>query len=155
MVVIDVDVKPSRNGYQSFKHLQGCDPREIMTPSSSTPSGGMHLFYEAPKAYHNRVAIEGTAIDVRAEGGYVILPGYKNGRRWINKLRTTPLAPAPAWLDIALKDTLAASGFRCPPSSSCAPLEREQALATLRRACASVIAAPEGAQEHIRHRELL
>ena len=121
-----------------------------MTPSASTPSGGMHLFYEAPKAYRNRVAIEGTAIDIRAEGGYVILPGHKNGRRWINKLRTTPLAPAPAWLDIALKETLSASGFPCLPSSSSAPLEREQALATLKRACARIIAAPEGAQEHIR-----
>ena len=153
MVAIDIDVKPSRNGYQGFKHHQACDPRNIMTPSTTTPSGGMHLFYEAPKAYRNRVAIDGTAIDIRAEGGYVILPGHKNGRRWINKLRATPLAPAPAWLDIALKETLPASGFRCLPSSSSEPLLREQALATLRRACARVIAAPEGAQEDTRHRE--
>ena len=153
VVVIDVDVKPGRNGYHGFKLLEGCDPRDVMTPTTSTPSGGIHLFYEAPQAYRNRVAIEGTAIDVRAEGGYVILPGHKNGRWWINKLRTTPLAPAPAWLDIALKETLSASGFPCLPSASSEPLEREQALATLRRACARVIAAPEGAQEHIRHRE--
>ena len=153
VVAIDIDVKPSRNGYQGFKHLQGCDPRDIMTPSASTPGGGMHLFYEAEEPYRNRVAIAGIAIDIRAEGGYVICPGHKNGRRWINKLRTTPLAPAPAWLDIALKETLPASGFRCLPSASFAPLEREQALATLKRACARVIAAPEGAQEHIRHRE--
>ena len=90
---------------------------------------------------------------LRAEGGYVILPGHKNGRRWINRLRATRLAPAPAWLDIALKETPSASGFPCLPSSSASPLEREQALATLRRACARVIAAPEGAQEDIRHRE--
>jgi Bifunctional DNA primase/polymerase, N-terminal len=153
VVAIDIDVKPGRNGYQDFRHLQGCDPRDVMTPSTSTPAGGMHLFYAAAKPYRNRVAIEGTAIDVRAEGGYVVLPGHKNGRRWVNKLRTTPLASAPAWLDIALKETLPASGFRCLPSSSSAPLEREQALATLKRACARVIAAPEGAQEHIRHRE--
>ena len=146
VVAIDIDVKPSRNGYQGFKHLQGCDPRDIMTPSASTPSGGMHLFYEAEKPYRNRVAIEGTAIDIRAEGGYVILPGHKNGRRWINKLRTTPLAPAPAWLDIALKETLPASGCRCLPSASSEPLEREQALATLKRACAKS-SRPEGAQE--------
>jgi hypothetical protein len=88
-----------------------------------------------------------------AVGGYVILPGHKNGRRWIKKLRRTPLAPAPAWLDTALKETLPASGFRYLPSASFAPLEREQALATLKRACARVIAAPEGAQEHIRNRE--
>ena len=72
----------------------------------------MHLFYEAHQAYRNRVAIEGTGIDVRAEGGYVILPGHKNGRWWKKKLRTTPLASAPAWLDIALKETLSVSGFR-------------------------------------------
>ena len=136
VVVIDVDVKPGRNGYHGFKLLEGCDPRDVMTPTTSTPSGGIHLFYEAPQAYRNRVAIEGTGIDVRAEGGYVILPGHKNGRWWVNKLRTTPMAPAPAWLDIALKETLSASGFPCLPSSSSAPLEREQALATLKRACA-------------------
>jgi hypothetical protein len=115
VVVIDVDVKPGRNGYHGFKLLEGCDPRDVMTPTTSTPSGGIHLFYEAPQAYRNRVAIEGTGIDVRAEGGYVILPGHKNGRRWINKLRRTPLAPAPAWLDTALKETLPASGFRYLP----------------------------------------
>jgi hypothetical protein len=153
VVVIDVDVKPGRNGYQGFKLLEGCDPRDVMTPTTSTPSGGMHLFYEAEEPYRNRVAIEGTAIDIRAEGGYVILPGHRNGRRWINKLRATPLAPAPAWLDITLKETPSASGFRCLPSSSSQPLLREQALATLRRACARVIAAPEGAQEDTRHRE--
>ena len=130
VVAIDIDVKPGRNGYQDFKHLQGCDPRDIMTPSASTPSGGMHLFYEAEKPYRNRVAIEGTAIDIRAEGGYVVLPGHKNGRRWINKLRTTPLAPAPAWLDIALKETPSASGCPCLPSLASEPLEREQALAS-------------------------
>ena len=80
-------------------------------------------------------------------------PGTRTAGWWINKLRTTPLAPAPAWLDIALKETLSASGFPCLPSASSEPLEREQALATLRRACARVIAAPEGAQEDIRHRE--
>jgi hypothetical protein len=153
VVVIDVDVKPGRNGYQGFKLLEGCDPRDVMTPTTSTPSGGMHLFYEAEEPYRNRVAIEGTAIDIRAEGGYVILPGHRNGRRWINKLRATPLAPAPAWLDITLKETPSASGFRCLPSSSSQPLLREQALATLRRACTRVIAAPEGAQEDTRHRE--
>jgi hypothetical protein len=64
-----------------------------------------------------------------------------------------PWLRPPAWLDIALKETLPASSFRCLPSASFPPLEREQALATLKRACARVIAAPEGAQEHTRHRE--
>jgi hypothetical protein len=153
VVAIDIDVRPGRNGYQDFRHLQGCDPRDVMTPSASTPAGGMHLFYAAAKPYRNRVAIEGTAIDVRAEGGYVVLPGHKNGRRWVNKLRTTPLASAPAWLDIALKETQSASGCSWLHSLAAEPLEREQALAALKRACATIICAPCGEQNKTRHQQ--
>ena len=90
---------------------------------------------------------------LRAEGGYVILPGHKNGRRWINRLRATRLAPAPAWLDITLKETPPASGFPCLPSSSASPLERKQALAALERACARILGAPCGAQDNTRHQQ--
>jgi hypothetical protein len=153
VVVIDVDVKHGKNGYRDFERLDGRGPRDVITPSTSTPSGGMQLFFEAEEPYRNRMAIEGTAIDVRAEGGYVILPGHKNGRRWINRLRATRLAPAPAWLDITLKETPPASGFPCLPSSSASPLERKQALAALERACARILGAPCGAQDNTRHQQ--
>ena len=153
VVAIDIDVKPGRNGYQDFRYLQGCDPRDVMTPSASTPAGGMHLFYAAAKPYRNRVAIDGTEIDLRADGGYVVLPGHRNGRWWINKLRTTPLAPAPAWLDCALKDRTSPPDFSCARSLASEPLEREQALAELERACSTIICAPCGEQDNTRHQQ--
>ena len=140
VVVADIDVKNGKNGYSDFERLAGCDAREIITPSTSTPSGGMQLFYAAAKPYRNRVAIERTGLDVRAEGGYVVLPGHENGRRWINKLRNTPFAPAPAWLDCALVPP--PSDFSCLPPLSSERLERKKALAELERACAKIIAAP-------------
>jgi putative DNA primase/helicase len=153
VVAVDIDVKPGRNGYQSFKLLEGRDPRDILTPSASTPSGGMHLLYAAPKPYRNRVAIEGTGIDLRAEGGYVVLPGHNNGRRWMNKLRMTPLAPAPAWLDSGLKESPSPSDFPSFSSSPSQSLKREQALATLAHACARIIGAPCGEQDITRHQQ--
>jgi hypothetical protein len=153
VVVADIDVKHGKNGYRDFERLEGCDARAIITPSTSTPSGGMQLFYAALRPYRNRVAIEGTGIDVRAEGGYVVLPGHKNGRRWISKLRTTPLAPAPAWLDCALTENRSPANFWCLPSLYSEPPERKQALAELERACALIIAAPNGSQDDTRHRQ--
>jgi hypothetical protein len=153
VVVADIDVKHGKNGYRDFERLDGRDARDVMTPATSTPSGGMQIFYAAAKPHRNRVAIEGTGIDVRAEGGYVVLPGHKNGRRWVNKLRTTPLAPAPTWLDCALRETLPPADFSCLPSLSSEPLDRKQALAELERACARIIGAPCGEQDNTRHHQ--
>jgi hypothetical protein len=144
VVVADIDVKHGKNGYSDFERLDGCNAHDIVTPSTSTPSGGMQLLYAAAKPYRNRVGIERTGIDVRAEGGYVVLPGHENGRRWVKKLRNTPLAPAPAWLDCALTAVAPPSDPCCLPHLSCEPFERKQALAELERACAKIIAAPNG-----------
>ena len=153
VVAVDIDVKHGKNGYRDFERLEGCDARDVITPSTSTPSGGMQLFYAALRPYRNRVAIEGTGIDVRAEGGYVVLPGHNNGRRWISKLQTTPLAPAPAWLRCALKENPSSVDFSCLPFLASGPLERKQALAELERACALIVAAPNGSQDDTRHRQ--
>jgi hypothetical protein len=149
----DIDVKHGKNGYRDFERLDGRDARDIMTPSTSTPSGGMHLLYAAANPYRNRVAIEGTGIDVRAAGGYIVLPGHKNGRWWVNKLSTTVMAPAPAWLDRALRESPSPSDFSYLPSMSSEPLERGQALEALERACARIICAPCGEQDNIRHKQ--
>jgi hypothetical protein len=153
VVGIDVDVKHGKNGCRDFVRFDGRGPRDVMTPSTSTPSGGMHLFYAAAKPYRNRVAIAGTGVDLRADGGYVVLPGHRNGRWWINKLRTTPLAPAPAWVDCALKDRTSPPDFSSVRSLSSEPLEREQALAALENACARIIGAPCGEQDNTRHQQ--
>jgi hypothetical protein len=127
VVVINIDIKNGKNGYHDFKRLSGCDPLNVDTPTTSTPSGGMQLFFAAAKTYRKGVAIEGTGIDTRSKGGYVVLPGPNNGRQWLKPPRS-PMAEAPAWLDCAPKEPAAPVLFGRPRG-------RRQARAALDRAC--------------------
>jgi hypothetical protein len=157
MVVVDVDVKGGKRGYDDFKRLAGCAPEEVATPRASTPSGGMQVFYAASKPYKNAVAIGGTGIDTRAEGGYVVLPLPGNGREWLGELIGATLLPAPAWLDCVLKQapvtraplTLAPRSALVPSSSD--SWAQRKAQAQLERACGRIVAAPCGAQDSTRH----
>ena len=152
MVVVDIDVKHGRDGYRDFRDRAGCDPQDVLTPQSTTPSGGLHLFYAAAKPYKNAVAIDGTGIDVRAEGGYVVLPLPGNGREWIRPLISAPLLPAPSWLDRALKReplTLAPRAALVPSSTD--PWAQGKAQGELKKACDRIVTAPPGAQDATRH----
>jgi hypothetical protein len=153
VVAVDLDPKSGGDGVRDFARLDGHDPHDIETPSASTPSGGMHLFYAVARRYQNSVKLHGCAIDIRSRGGCVILPAQGNGRRWLRRLSKTPMAEAPAWLDCALRKVSVPRLFRTATPSWLRPLERKQALAELERACAKMIAAPNGAQDDTRHRQ--
>ena len=161
-IVVDLDEKNGKHGLRDFKDRAGCDPRDVFTPQATTPSGGLHLFYKATKPYKNAVAIEGTGIDTRTAGGYVVLPLEGNGRAWLKPLIggdgvIAPLLPAPAMLDCALRKEpsprvplmLAPRAALAPPSSN--SWAQKKALAELARACAKIAAAPCGAQDSTRH----
>ena len=150
VVVIDVDVKHGKCGYDDFKRLAGCSVQDVPTPMATTPSGGAQLFYAASKPYKNAVAIAGTGIDTRSEGGYVVLPTAGNGREWRRPLLGAPLLPAPTWLDVALrKPALTPRAVLAPPSSDI--WAQRQAQAQLDRACAKIVGAPHGGQDATRH----
>jgi hypothetical protein len=147
VVVVDLDIKPGKNGYRDFERLSGRDPHDVETPTTSTPSGGMQLFFAAARPYRNRVAIEGTGIDTRTLGGYVVVPGPNNGRQWLKRLRGMPMAPAPAWLDEALTPA-------SPPPNLMRPIvSRKDAVRALKLARARIIAAPAGSQDDTRHKQ--
>jgi hypothetical protein len=101
VVVVDLDAKSGRNGRRDFEVLEGKPPDAVETPIATTPSGGLHLFYDAGGRTLRQFAgaIPGhPGIDTRVGGkGFVVLPAPHNGRRWLKPL-STPLAPAPAWL---------------------------------------------------------
>jgi hypothetical protein len=85
LVVIDVDMKESRDGETSLGALE----RELgplpATVEALTPSGGRHLYFRAPldMAISSSAGRLGVGLDVRAEGGYVIVPPSRiNGRRY-------------------------------------------------------------------------
>jgi hypothetical protein len=153
VVVVDLDEKHGKHGVTDFTHLEECDPRDVFTPIATTPSGGLQLVYDAAgKVYQNKVAIGGTGIDTRTAGGYVVLPATGNGRKWLRRLSSTPLAPAPVWLDCATKQESPAGAFLRPEPASRAN-SGLIGRTLLIRAVRLIMTAPRGAQEETRHRQ--
>jgi hypothetical protein len=152
MVIVDLDRRDHKDGFRDFERLDGREPLSVETPIAATPSGGLHLFYGATKPYKNKVAIDGTGIDTRAPGGYVILPAAGNGRKWLKSL-STPLAPAPDWLDAAVKQEPPNNLFHRPAPSAAASYSNLLGRGLLVRAVHMILTAPRGAQEETRHRQ--
>jgi Bifunctional DNA primase/polymerase, N-terminal len=157
IVAVDLDEKNGKHGLKDFKDRAGRDPQDVLTPQATTPSGGLHLIYAATKPYKNVVAIDGSGIDTRTAGGYVVLPLPGNGREWLRPLIGATLLPAPAWLDCAVRKapstrpplTLAPRSALVPPSSDL--WAQRKAQSELERACAKIVTAPCGAQDATRH----
>ena len=147
-LVVDLDEKGGKHGLSDFEQFDGRDPRTIETPQASSPSGGLHLVFSASQSYSNAVGINGTGVDLRWRGGYVVLPGPDNGRRWVKRLSTTPIAPAPTWI-AELTRPKASPAFPILPNAFTAG----SAKSALRRAVMRILAAPGGAQENTRHRQ--
>jgi hypothetical protein len=156
VVVVDLDEKHGKHGIADFIRLEGCSPRDVMTPMATTPTGGLQLFYAAAgKLYQNKVAIDGTGVDTRTAGGYVVLPSAGNGRARLKDLSTT-LAHAPDWLDAAAKRETPNILFHRPAPSASATPRSDRGLigrTLLTRAVRLIMTAPQGEQEETRHRQ--
>jgi len=106
LIVLDVD--PRHGGHQSFQALEKRYGMVPETRISRTAHGGLHRFYQHPrdgKSYPNAVEFEGLpGIDVRGDGGYVVLPPSKLYGRlsYVWGKTTVPLVAAPGWLLDAL-----------------------------------------------------
>lgn len=96
LVVVDVDVKNGKRGDLVLTELivDGFDvPR---TYTLRTPSGGQQLFYRGRT--QNGVNVLGDGLDIRSDGGYVLLPGsVVNGREYAVTM-DVPEAPCPEWI---------------------------------------------------------
>jgi hypothetical protein len=100
VVVLDIDCKKGRNGFDTLADLG----KAILpdTPMSHTPSGGLHMFFARTEfEIRNSAGGKGLGVglDIRGDGGQVVLPG-PGGYWWdphCNFDTVTPL-PAPAWL---------------------------------------------------------
>jgi len=75
LIVVDVDVSSGKPGLETLASLEaqhGPLPRSHVV---RTGSGGLHIYLAAPQqTMRNSAAKVGEAIDIRAEGGYVIAP---------------------------------------------------------------------------------
>jgi hypothetical protein len=116
LVVLDVD--PRHGGDASLAALiaKQHDALWLETVCSRTASGGRHFFFSHPGSkIRNSVSVIGDGLDIRGEGGYVLLPpssredgesyqwlrppscGMRELPGWlVDKLKPPPPPPAPA-----------------------------------------------------------
>ena len=102
-----LDVDAGKGGDESLRDLQREHGELPPTPTSHTGGGGLHLIFAYPELaageiVKNKVGIA-PGVDVRAEGGYIILPPslHISGRRYVWDAENgpdTPMAPLPDWL---------------------------------------------------------
>jgi hypothetical protein len=163
LVVVDLDTSGEKNGFAAWQELGG----QVASYVNGTPSGGAHLFFRADPTRpvgtdaHGKL---GHGIDVRANGGLVIMPPSVDWRG--NPYRETAaadwrnLSPVP---DIVV-ERVPLGGHGAPPPSvpgshpqrdpsglsrfvagdGVPKYVRADADARMRAALANVMATPEG-----------
>jgi hypothetical protein len=97
LLVLDVDKK--NGGCETFEFLQLVeDFPETMT--SNTQGGGQHLFYvmRAGEPLKNGIHTLGPGVDVKTDGGYVLMPGSTIEGRSYTRANDAPIVFAPAWV---------------------------------------------------------
>ena len=102
-VVVDVDIKNAGpNGFDTLADLG----HSILpdTPLAHTRSGGLHVYFNpGQREIRNSAGMLGPQLDIRGDGGFVIVPGAGSGYWWDPhcNLETVALAPAPDWIATA------------------------------------------------------
>ena len=145
-VVLDVDVKNGVHGWDALEEL-GALPLPH-TPHAHTPSGGCHVHFAAP-AWSVRCSAGkiGRGLDIRADGGSIILPAPTGGYWWDPHLspEAVPLAPMPDWLIEATRPAPERIEARAPDYLM--PGLSRYGRAALDGAGKDIMAAPAGQQE--------
>ena len=108
LLVLDVD--PASGGLESLAALEREHGPLPETARARTGGGGTHVFFSYPagEVVRNSAGKLGPGLDVRGEGGYVVVPPSRThgAYAWIER---APLA-SPAWLLDCLRGLSAGSG---------------------------------------------
>jgi hypothetical protein len=151
VIVLDIDVKHAGpNGWHGLEDLGALPLAD--TPIASTPSGGTHLFFDpGDRDIPLSVGKIGLQLDVRGERSCCTLPTPGTGYRWDphKNPRTTPLAPAPAWLVAPVRAPSAAAPLYRPPPGEISPYGASAVNSAVR----AIYHAPEGQQSTTLNRE--
>ena len=154
VVVLNVDVKdPRRNGFDSLAE-RGLVPLPD-TPLAHTQSGGLHIYFPAGEhEIRNSAGRLGPGLDVRGDGGYVIVPSPDSGYSWDPhaNLRTQPLAPPLGYL-MEVEDAVAIPPLNPPLGHPATAFVTPNGEAALYRAGRAIIAAARGEQETTLNRQ--
>jgi Bifunctional DNA primase/polymerase, N-terminal len=96
VVVLDVDVDDG--GLESLAKLERAVTPAPKTARARTGGGGIHVFFRYPRGteIRNSAGLLGPGLDVRGEGGYVVVPPSRTQSpyQWVDR---SPLAEA-SWL---------------------------------------------------------
>ena len=93
-VIVDLDVKDDRHGPENFLGLGG----QIDGLVVRTPSGGYHVYCNAPYDTPNTVGTVASGIDTRGSDGYAVAPGSMIDGRAYEVVLDGDLLPAPQGL---------------------------------------------------------
>ncbi|MDP8948686.1 MAG: bifunctional DNA primase/polymerase [Actinomycetota bacterium] len=108
LLVLDVD--PRDGGPESLAALERINGPLPETAKARTGGGGVHVFFRYPagEAVRNSAGRLGPGLDVRGEGGYVVVPPSRtrSAYEWLD--RTPPADPA--WLLECLRGQPSPSG---------------------------------------------
>jgi len=123
LVVIDLDKRGEHDGCREWAALLQQHGLSIETSVSLTGGGGQHLIFKSPDglSIKNSAGRLAPGIDVRAEGGYIVLPPsiHPSGQpyAWQNGTHTIEPLPAPVvdilihepdpWQTFTLRDAFA------------------------------------------------
>jgi len=117
VVVLDVDIddKKEINGEESLQALLENNFADMpVTRTVRTPRGGKHLYFDSEKT-HIRCSTSkiGKGLDIKGDGGYVILPPSRNGtgKSYVLEIEG-PIAHIPGWL----KDLIVEPERKEPPA---------------------------------------
>lgn len=114
-----------------------------------TPTGGAHLYFQAPPSIslRNTVARVGWRVDSRGEGGFVVAAGSRRAEGWYELAVDAPIAPMPLWLIPLLRPpVLPQPRTEMPRGGRVSPARRHAYLTTVE---ARVSAAEPGTRHDI------
>jgi hypothetical protein len=112
--VIDLDMSSTKNGIADFERWMatvGLCWNDLATLSVTTGGGGCHLVYRYPEGVERIPSLTahpafGTAVDVKGDGGYVVVaPGFHASGRWYEwrqAISAEAVRPAPPALIAAV-----------------------------------------------------
>lgn len=112
LVVIDIDNHPEKhvNGFPTWDNLRDENSDPIETVTVKTGGGGLQLYFKYPDGHMVRSGTDilGHGIDVRARGGYVIVPPSVTDAPYIYELspRDTEIMELPEWILKRVNGTL-------------------------------------------------
>lgn len=98
LIVIDVDNKNGKNGGANLKALADEHGGIPQTRIATTPSGGVHLYFQTSEQFGSGASRIAEAVDHRGNGGYVVAPGSSIDGRTYEWHNDAAPAQIPAWL---------------------------------------------------------